>query len=345
VTEAPAHLAIGEVLQLLQSDFPDVTISKIRFLESQGLINPERTKSGYRKFYDDDIRRLRWVLTQQKERFLPLKVIKAKLDAGEDRDDVQPSLFGEADPPPPPLLSGGSDTSVVADGAHRNGAGVVEAPAAPTPPAMSPPERQSSSADAQAGVSGRSATEESPTRAAGASGRHPAAGRTAATEPASDPAAWLAKLQEGPRRPPASRPVERPLDLGENLSDTTFGRDELLAETGLDAASLDQLVDFGLIPRRSVAGEVTFDESAVAVARAAAVFISRGIEARHLRAYKLAADREVTLFEQLTLPLLRQRNPSSRQQAADQLAELAGFGAELRLALLRQALGPHVRPR
>ena len=74
------HLSIGEVLAELRDEFPDITISKIRFLESQGLIDPERTPSGYRKFYDEDLARLRWILHQQKEHFLPLKVIKERLD-------------------------------------------------------------------------------------------------------------------------------------------------------------------------------------------------------------------------------------------------------------------------
>src|SRR5258706_4353936 len=74
-----AHLSIGEVLALLQAEFPDITISKIRFLESQGLLDPERTPSGYRKFYEPDIERLRWILVQQRENFLPLRVIKDRL--------------------------------------------------------------------------------------------------------------------------------------------------------------------------------------------------------------------------------------------------------------------------
>ena len=77
--ENRGFLSIGEVLSLLKDEFPDVTISKIRFLESQGLIDPERTPSGYRKFYDPDIDRLRWILRQQRENFLPLKVIKGRL--------------------------------------------------------------------------------------------------------------------------------------------------------------------------------------------------------------------------------------------------------------------------
>ena len=81
------YLSIGDVLTLLREEFPDVTISKIRFLESQGLVNPERSPSGYRKFFDHDVERLRWVLRQQREHFLPLKVIRDRLDAGDLGDE------------------------------------------------------------------------------------------------------------------------------------------------------------------------------------------------------------------------------------------------------------------
>jgi len=77
------YLSIGEVLGLLLEDFPDVTISKIRFLESQGLISPERTASGYRKFYDHDVELLRVILTEQRSNYLPLRVIKDRLETGE----------------------------------------------------------------------------------------------------------------------------------------------------------------------------------------------------------------------------------------------------------------------
>ena len=76
-----SYLSIGEVLEALKESFPDVTISKIRFFEGQGLLVPERTPSGYRKFRDGDVARLAWVLHQQKQNFLPLKVIKARLDS------------------------------------------------------------------------------------------------------------------------------------------------------------------------------------------------------------------------------------------------------------------------
>ena len=84
-----AYLSIGEVLSLLTAEFPDVTISKIRFLESQGLIDPERTPSGYRKFYETDVERLKWILRQQRENFLPLKVIRGRL--GDEVEEPAPA--------------------------------------------------------------------------------------------------------------------------------------------------------------------------------------------------------------------------------------------------------------
>ncbi|MYL09489.1 MAG: MerR family transcriptional regulator, partial [Acidimicrobiia bacterium] len=81
------HRSIGQVLDLLKDEFSDISISKIRFLESQGLIDPERNQSGYRKFTEADINRLRWILEQQRDHFLPLKVIKERID-GEDFEEV-----------------------------------------------------------------------------------------------------------------------------------------------------------------------------------------------------------------------------------------------------------------
>jgi DNA-binding transcriptional MerR regulator len=85
------YQSIGEVLVAVKTEFPDITISKIRFLESEGLITPERTPSGYRKFYVDDVERLRSILRMQRDEYLPLKVIKerlAKLDSGDDEEHV-----------------------------------------------------------------------------------------------------------------------------------------------------------------------------------------------------------------------------------------------------------------
>ena len=109
-----AHLSIGEVLSLLREEFPDVTISKIRFLESQGLLDPERTPSGYRKFYEEDVDRLRWILRQQRENFLPLKVIKGRLtDHGEAAVVPIPDAAAEMAAPSPVLAAAG--------GEHRDG--------------------------------------------------------------------------------------------------------------------------------------------------------------------------------------------------------------------------------
>lgn len=346
MSDGSTHLAIGEVLKLLTLDFPDITISKIRFLESQGLINPERTASGYRKFYQDDIRRLEWVLRQQKERFLPLKVIKEKLDAGEDRaDSLQPTLFGDAEPPPP-LLGDRTPVSVPVADRPPSPPPVVDAAASGAEAAAdaeAPPSELPRSTDIEAGAAAGAPPAPAP--------RHPASGHTLpsgdaprAESPTPDPAAWLAALQEGPRRPAASRPVEPVFQLTADSSGDTFTRDELATAAGIPEEIVDALVEFGLIRSRVVGGETRYDAAAVEVARAGGAFIDKGIEVRHLRGYKLLVEREVTLFEQLTMPLLRQRNPSSRQQAIDELAALVGLGAALRAAMLRQALGPHVRP-
>jgi DNA-binding transcriptional MerR regulator len=75
-----AFMSIGEVLALLQAEFPDVTVSKIRFLEGEGLIEPQRSPSGYRKFTQADVERLRYILTAQRDQYLPLRVIKDQLD-------------------------------------------------------------------------------------------------------------------------------------------------------------------------------------------------------------------------------------------------------------------------
>jgi DNA-binding transcriptional MerR regulator len=80
------YLSIGEVLVALKAEFPDITISKIRFLEGEGLIDPERTPSGYRKFYDKDVDRLRRILRLQRDEYLPLKVIRERLDLPADAD-------------------------------------------------------------------------------------------------------------------------------------------------------------------------------------------------------------------------------------------------------------------
>jgi DNA-binding transcriptional MerR regulator len=98
-------LAIGEVIALLREEFPDVSISKLRFLESQGLLRPGRSPSGYRQFRPVDVERTRYVLRQQRDHFLPLKVIKAKLSAWEHGEE--PTVAPAAGPPPDTYFAGG----------------------------------------------------------------------------------------------------------------------------------------------------------------------------------------------------------------------------------------------
>jgi DNA-binding transcriptional MerR regulator len=104
------YLSIGEVLEQVRDEFPDVSISKIRFLEAEGLIAPERTGSGYRKFYEPDVRRIRFILSLQRDHFLPLRVIRERLDEV-DRGGGNFTVAGNGGAPaedrrpnPPPVL-------------------------------------------------------------------------------------------------------------------------------------------------------------------------------------------------------------------------------------------------
>jgi len=101
------YLSIGEVLDSIKEDFPDMSISKIRFLESEGLINPERTGSGYRKFYEGDLARLRYILSLQRDHFLPLRVIRERL-AEADAAGTLPEATGVSLEPVAPESNGSS---------------------------------------------------------------------------------------------------------------------------------------------------------------------------------------------------------------------------------------------
>jgi hypothetical protein len=142
------HRSIGEVLEALKGDFPDISVSKIRFLESQGLVNPARTPSGYRQFGDDDVARLRWILAQQRDHYLPLKVIRTRLrddptvcfrtdsePSGSDAVGPDAAPSDEADAAPAPAPSG--PRPVVP------GPGDILRPVAPTAAAAAPGPRPS----------------------------------------------------------------------------------------------------------------------------------------------------------------------------------------------------------
>jgi DNA-binding transcriptional MerR regulator len=263
------HLSISEVLTLLREEFADITVSKIRFLESQGLIDPQRTPSGYRKFYEPDVERLRWILRQQREHYLPLKVIKGRLGQFQD------------------------------------------------------------------GANGAPAAVASPTRHA------PATERAVA----SAPLAAAPQPRPLPGTPAAARATARsivpdePLDDAPSLTGASFTRPELLRASGLDDHQLSELESFGILPRPREFGHTKlYDEEALEVARLARGFFAHGVESRHLKMYKVAAEREAAFFAQVVSPMLKQRNPHAKRQALDTATELARLGRALRNAMLRMSL-------
>ena len=129
------YLSIGEVLEALKPEFPDISVSKIRFLETEGLIAPERTSSGYRKFYDADVAHLRQVLELQRDQFLPLKVIKKRLAQGGGVIPAARARGGRAEaqeggasraPAEPPLELSRSELAEAAGLSERELAGLEE---------------------------------------------------------------------------------------------------------------------------------------------------------------------------------------------------------------------------
>lgn len=230
-------MSIGEVLTELRAEFPDITISKLRFLEAEGLVEPRRTPAGYRKYSREDVARLRFVLTAQRDQYLPLRVIREQL-------------------------------------AERDRAGSGE-------PLRSRPTLV----------------------AVGPSGEVP--GRTGA-----DP---------------------RATESGE----VRFDRAGLIARSGLDEGTVSELERLGVLVSRPPGW---YDADGLVIARAVAGLTAYGLQPRHLRGYRTAADREVGLFEQLLAPLARQKDPAARARAAETARELAGLSQQLHAALVRVGL-------
>ncbi len=305
-----SHLSIGEVLSLLQEEFPDVTISKIRFLESQGLVDPERTPSGYRKFYEDDIDRLRWVLRQQRDAFLPLKVIKGRLEGQADQ-------LGPEEEPDAPVLRPVADEAAPAGDPGAAGAPANGSAPAPVPPGTGEGQLfEVAPAPSAAGAPGEAR------QAAGE--RRSRGGRAGA---AAEGAAQGRRARAGEER-------------GEAVGEAhELSLEELVRAAGVDVAMVQELERFGLVTPRTRGGIAYYGAEAEVIARVAAGFARHGVEARHLRAYKGAAEREAGLVQQVVMPLVRQRNPEARQAARAAVEELSQLGGELRAALLSAALG------
>ncbi|MEV0778507.1 MerR family transcriptional regulator [Streptomyces sp. NPDC050433] len=226
-------VSIGMVLNQLRDEFPEVTISKIRFLEAEGLVEPRRTPSGYRKFSPEDVERLARVLRMQRDHYLPLKVIREHLDAVTRGERLQLP-------------------SQVPQGPQRELPG----------------------------------------------------------------SRWDAE----PERPTAPK----------------IGRAELLAATEAGESELDEWEAYGLIAPTAEGG---YDSETVTVAKLVAELGRFGLEPRHLRTVKAAADREAGLVEQVVAPLRRHRNPQTRAHAEAATKELAALSVRLHAALVQTALG------
>jgi hypothetical protein len=126
-----------------------------------------------------------------------------------------------------------------------------------------------------------------------------------------------------------------------HVSGASLTIDELCAASGLAATEVASLEGFGMIEPIVVGGALYYDEDCLTVAKLAADFARYGIEPRHLRLFRNAADRELGLIEQVVTPLLRQRNPEARQRALDAADELSRLGGALRGAIVRRALHHH----
>ncbi|MGH3978707.1 MAG: transcriptional regulator FtsR [Pseudonocardiaceae bacterium] len=233
---SPQHAgaSIGSVLARLRVEFPDVTISKIRFLESEGLVSPERTAAGYRQFSPADVERLRFVLAAQRDRYLPLKVIKEQLDSMDRGGEPGQSVAIRG---PRPLIG------LVDDGVR------VDDFASPEVVRMT--------------------------------------------------------------------------------------QEELLAEAGITVTMLAQLEQYGVI-RPGPAG--FYDADAVVLARTAREMTEFGLEARHLRAFRASADREVGLLSQIVAPVSRKRDPDAQAKADEVVRELAVLSVRMHALLVKTGL-------
>ncbi len=292
------YKSIGEVLGLLLEEFPNVTISKIRFLESQGLIEPERTPSGYRKFTDGEVERLRYILREQETNYLPLRVIRDRLDESGaiPRDPTSPTSL-------PAALRNQTvgDVSRELARIHKLNVGNVE-------------------------VDESMEIEIDPVVLAESERLHPAS-RRAPQRPPAKPAA-----------PAAVTPIGAPQGGPVSLED-------LCELSGLAEADLRSLEQFGLMSSRQVGTDTFYEASAREIAVLAKSFLDLGIDIRHLKSWRLAAEREAALFEQRLMPLLRQKNPEARLQSTEILASLVSLAGDLRRVLVQQAVGQFIEPR
>lgn len=230
-------ISIGELRAALLPDFPEITISKIRYLEDAGLIAPARTASSYRKFSHDDLARVRYVLSAQRDNYLPLKVIKENLDAIDRGLEIDGS---------------GSRTRV--------------------------------------------------------------------------PALAMARDRDG---------LPTAAEFTRAARSIRLTRAELLQESGLSEQLLASMEQYGVLTAER---NGQFDADALDIAKAVAQMAEFGIEARHLRPFRVAAEREVGLFAQVVTPMMRHRTPEARGRAEETIRELAALSVRVHASMVRSGL-------
>ena len=337
---ATGTMSIGEVLGILKPEFPDITVSKIRFLEGAGLVQPDRSASGYRKFSEDDVARLRFVLRAQRDQYLPLRVIRQRLAdleqvGGLQRPGSEPSGTSAGAGSPGAGGSGGSGAGGGAGSGSAGAAGPAGAGAGGV-----------AEAAGSAGTAGATGAAEA-AGAAGAAGGWTGAGTaggtaagagTAAAGPAGGGAGGAAGGAVGATAA-GTQSGRAAAMFGSPPSDAQFTRDELCRAAGATVDQLMELESFGLVSARG-SGErgAWYGGDDLVLLRLARELADYGLEARHLRMYKLFAEREAALFEQVVAPLVRQRNPEARARARDTIESLAQLGGRMRDLALRSAV-------
>ncbi|HLX78660.1 MAG TPA: MerR family transcriptional regulator [Acidimicrobiales bacterium] len=308
---------IREVLDLLAEEFPDVTVSKIRFLESRGLIRPERTPSGYRKFDDGDVERLRWILQQQRENFLPLKVIKGRLEQGAVVS-VAASLF---------------DDEFASEGEFEED---LETSASRHPSAGFEPDPDYEDADVNTRPDETSAPEsemldempkEEPSPTARVKGRP--TGEQSEKAPAT--------TTESPRRGRAARKQEQ---IARTTIDgaPAWSAEELVTACSVDLRTILSLDEYGLLDAEGAGDGRVYRGTSMEVVRLAAQLRAFGVEARHLRTFKHAAERDAGVIAQVITPMFYLKNPEARRRAGASLADLKALGSALHEVFLSAAL-------